>query len=138
MASRSGQVAAGASARRKTPRDSSRMAPSSRRPYSSLGCIPALRASLVVNVLGSDASAPLDKSALIPYAPGYYYIQVAIPACVLQHLSTQSQLARHGHSDRNGRTPAARAKRYPGSVGNAAVQEAFAGKQFMKHAGSRG
>src|SRR5699024_4283985 len=64
--------------------------PSSRRPYSSRGCIPAVRASLVVNVIGSDATAPLDTRVLISDAPRYYYIQLVIPACVFQRQALPS------------------------------------------------
>src|SRR5690606_18917083 len=52
----SGYDAGDASARRKTPRESSMICPPSRQAYRSRGCTPCARAASVVNVDGSESS----------------------------------------------------------------------------------
>ena len=60
----SGYDAGGASARRKTPRESSMTCPPSRQAYRSRGCTPCAREVSVVNVDGSDSSSSFMDTML--------------------------------------------------------------------------
>jgi hypothetical protein len=73
-ARRSGKLAAGASARRKTPRDNSRTSPASRALYRSRGERPAISAVSVANVGGRSLIAVAYKSPArchLPCTPFY-------------------------------------------------------------------
>jgi hypothetical protein len=79
-ARRSGKLAGGAPARRKTPYDSSTITPESRAAYRARGWIPRARAVSVVKVGGKSVIPGMDKSVARDSLPCDIFIQAALAA----------------------------------------------------------